>query len=243
MDGENSVRTAMAELINAGYVYRHRERKKGGTMGDMIYTVYERPEFNPHFKKEEEKQEEEPKRENPVLADISGDSPKRGFPVLDNPVLENPGYINNNLINNNLINNNKLIDCMSAAAETAAASAESVHDKFEESNQIYQALTDHIPNNCFVTEGIPLGRAAVAEIYLMLLNQFDNLLSPEVVKIACELYFDRAIKIDVNNPTGFFQTCYRDAIKVYKASNSLNDRQGAANKRGNTIAPEKAYIV
>lgn len=84
-DGETSVRSAMKELLDLGYVNRYRERKLDGTYGSYIYDVYERPEYNPSF---------EPKRENPVL---------------DNPVLENHVHNNNDFINNDL-NNRLMID-------------------------------------------------------------------------------------------------------------------------------------
>lgn len=96
-DGETSVRSAMKELIQCGYVNRYRERGEDGTFGDWVYDVYERPEFNPDYS---------PKIENHVL-----DSPKRDFPhvekpELEKPELEKPLYSNNDLNNNDLSNNN-----------------------------------------------------------------------------------------------------------------------------------------
>jgi len=116
-----------------------------------------------------------------------------------------------------------MIDCMGASAEIAAAS-ESV------SNDIYKTLQTEAPKHCYM-QGMPLGTGYINEIYIMLLNQFPNQLSPEVVSIACELYFNRACRItvpegvvmaiDIKNPVGFFQNCYKDAIKQYKAAKIL----------------------
>jgi DnaD/phage-associated family protein len=92
-DGETSVRSAMKDLMNEGYVNRYRDRNEDGTLGNYIYDVYERPEFNPNFS---------PKRENQVLV-----SPKRDYPELDNPELDNH-VLNNNDFNNNDFNNNKI---------------------------------------------------------------------------------------------------------------------------------------
>jgi predicted transcriptional regulator len=89
-DKETSVRSAMHELMEAGYVFRYRERKENGTFGDYIYEVYERPEYNPHFS---------PKLENQVQ-----EKPKRDFPEQENPEQENHVY-NNNDSNNNDFNN------------------------------------------------------------------------------------------------------------------------------------------
>jgi len=95
----------------------------------------------------------------------------------------------------------------------------------DKSNEIYESLKKHVPTNCY-WDYIPLSEPYIDEIYVMLLNQFPTQLSTEAVKIACELYFHRAcsntpsgviMKIDIENPTGFFQNCYKDAIKQYKA--------------------------
>lgn len=90
-DGESSVRSAMNELMKAGYVNRYRERKEDGTLRDYIYEVYERPEYNPSYV---------PKRENHEQVE----PPKRDFPELDNPELDNHVYSNNDFSNNDFSN-------------------------------------------------------------------------------------------------------------------------------------------
>lgn len=94
-DGETSVRSAMNELLKNGYVHRYQERAEKGKFSEWIYDVYERPEYNPHYK---------PERENHVSA------PKRDFPHSDNPNTDKPNsgnheYINNDFSNNDLNNN------------------------------------------------------------------------------------------------------------------------------------------
>jgi len=121
-----------------------------------------------------------------------------------------------------------MIDCMGASAIPADA-AESV-----QSDEIYEALEKYVPSNCYVANA-PLGEAYINEMYLMLVNQFKGRLDPAVVKIACELYFDRAcevrpphgviMKIPVENPVGFFHRCYEDAIKQYKATRNRTSRK------------------
>src|SRR5699024_8438680 len=59
-DGETSIRSAMKELIEAGYIYRWRERNEKGQLGSYNYEVYERPEFNPNFP--DEKEDKKPKK-------------------------------------------------------------------------------------------------------------------------------------------------------------------------------------
>lgn len=114
-------------------------------------------------------------------------------------------------------------DCLIEASAEIAVASESV------SNEIYETLHTEVPKHCYM-QGMPLGTGYINEIYLMLLNQFPNQLSPEIVSIACELYFNRACRItipegismtmDIQNPVGFYQICYKDAIKQYKAQRS-----------------------
>lgn len=71
-------------------------------------------------------------------------------------------------------------------------------------------------------------RSYIVEIYVMLHNQFPNQLLSEIVERACQLFSERAydwkqpfhMKINMQNPVGFFHTCYKDAIKEYKALRS-----------------------
>ena len=109
-DGETSIRSAMKELIEAGYIYRWRERNEKGQLGSYNYEVYERPEFNPNFpdEKEDKKPKKKPvkkKTKKPVSVDNKGDNPKRENPVLDNPVLDNQALTNNKGTNNKDTNN------------------------------------------------------------------------------------------------------------------------------------------
>jgi hypothetical protein len=127
-------------------------------------------------------------------------------------------------------------DCLIEAAEIAASSSESSASLESEQDEIYDALHQYVPKNCYIENNMPMGDAFIAEAYLMLVNQFQMQLSSEVVRIACELYFARACYIQapygvlmrqrVDNPVGFFQWCYKDALKQYKASR--NKRNGAA---------------
>ena len=69
-DGVDSICSTVRELENAGYIQRRRIRDDHGRLGEIEYTILERPVET----------ESEPKRENPVLEN----------PVLENPELENP---------------------------------------------------------------------------------------------------------------------------------------------------------
>lgn len=202
-DGRDAVRTALRELEACGYLSRRQIRSESGSFGHMEYVVYERPFIEENTADGKSVHGSEPQTENPSTVN----------PITEKPLTGNPTHTNNELNNNDLT----LFDYMGAAAEIAAASESSF-------DPIYESLNKHVPAHCFV-KGIPLGEAYINDIYLMLSNQFQNQLDPAVVEIASELYFERAcqqnddrvlMKLDVDNPTGFFQMCYKDAIKLYK---------------------------
>lgn len=208
-DGRDAVRTGLRELEANGYLSRQQLRGEDGSFRAMEYVVYERPIIVENS--------DEGKS-------VHGNSPQTENPSTGNPTTENPIHTNNELNNNDLT----LFDCMGASAEVAAAAeTEMVNDS------IYESLNTHVPTYCFV-KGIPLGAAYINEIYLMLINQFSDQLDPDVIEIACELYFDRAcrfnqggkvrMKLDVENPVGYFRFCYEDAIKQYKLKRRQNKR-------------------
>lgn len=208
-DGRDSVRTGLRELEKFGYLSRRQIRGENGSFGHMEYIVYERPITLDDTEE--------------ITADgksVHGENvPQTENPSTGKPAPENPPLLINDCTKNDL----NMIDCMDASAEIAAAS-ESV------SNEIYETLQTEAPKHCYM-QGMPLGTGYINEIYIMLLNQFPNQLSPEVVSVACELYFSRACRItvpegvvmamDIQNPVGFFQNCYKDAIKQYKASRKV----------------------
>lgn len=204
-DGRDAVRTGLRELEKYGYMSRRQLRNEDGSFSAMEYIVYERPIEIP-----------DPEAVNGKSVD--GEQPQTENPSTENPLTENPPLLNNDLIKNDLT----MIDCMGSSAEIAAAA---------EPDPIYEALLKHVPGYCYV-DGSPLTERYINEIYLMLSNQYQNRLDPEVVRIACELYFERAcrieapygvvMKIDVREPVGFFNSCYDNAIKLYKASQSLS---------------------
>lgn len=206
-DGRDAVRTAMRELEAHGYLSRRQIRGENGSFGHMEYIVYERPIVEEITEDGKSVHVIEPQTENPSTG---------------NPLTENPTHTNKELNNKELT----LFDYMDASAEVAAASESSP-------DPIFESLNKYVPGHCFV-KGIPLGEAYISEIYLMLANQFPNQLDPEVVEIASGLYFDRAcqqngdrvmMKLEVDNPTGFFQTCYKDAILLYKLTKKTKGRK------------------
>ena len=77
-DGVDSIGSTIKELEKAGYVQRRRLRDAHGRVGEVEYTILEKPVAPPE-------EPVSPKRENPVQV-----KPVQENPVLDYPVLEEP---------------------------------------------------------------------------------------------------------------------------------------------------------
>ena len=78
-DGVDSITTALKELERHGYLTRQRLRYENGQLGDIEYTIHEKPAGA-------EKQEDSPKRENP----------RQAKPEQAEPGQENPAQLNTN---------------------------------------------------------------------------------------------------------------------------------------------------
>ena len=83
-DGVDSITTALKELERSGYLTRQRIRYENGQLGDIEYTIHEKPVT-------EELEVVSPKRENPRQV-----KPKQAKPEQAEPVQENPAQLNTN---------------------------------------------------------------------------------------------------------------------------------------------------
>jgi len=83
-DGVDSITTALKELERSGYLTRQRIRYENGQLGDIEYTIHEKPV-------NEEKEAVSPKRENPRQV-----KPRQAKPEQAEPVQENPAQLNTN---------------------------------------------------------------------------------------------------------------------------------------------------
>lgn len=73
-DGVDSITSALKELENHGYLTRARTRYENGRLGDITYTIHEKP-----VSQEEPPEPEKPERENPRQA-----KPKQAEPGQEN---------------------------------------------------------------------------------------------------------------------------------------------------------------
>ena len=83
-DGVDSITTALKELERSGYLTRQRIRYENGQLGDIEYTIHEKPVTG-------EPEGILPKRENPRQV-----KPRQAKPEQAEPVQENPAQLNTN---------------------------------------------------------------------------------------------------------------------------------------------------
>ena len=83
-DGVDSITSALKELESHGYLTRQRTRYGNGRLGDITYTIHERP-VEQEDKKEApepgEPEQEKPERENPRQVNLRQAEPKQGNPA------------------------------------------------------------------------------------------------------------------------------------------------------------------
>mgnify|MGYP001047002756 FL=1 len=91
-DGVDSITTALKELEQHGYLTRQRLRYENGQLGDIEYTIHEKPV-------DAETEGFPPKRENPRQV-----NPRQAKPVLGKPGQENPAQLNTNPTNTEKLN-------------------------------------------------------------------------------------------------------------------------------------------
>ena len=98
-EGETAIRSTMNELIKHGYVERERVKNKKGVLIGIDYTVFESPKLN---------------------------SPRLGFPNVDNQV-----QVSNNIINNQSNKDNSKIEFFDEVMAFENYSKEMLNDFFE----------------------------------------------------------------------------------------------------------------
>lgn len=104
-DGRDSIRAALSELEEQGYLERRQSRKEDGTLAEMEYVIYEQPQPREQEadKVMSEEQMQEDLAENPQVETIENTdfSPWSENPSTDKPFTENPTILNTNIQSNN----------------------------------------------------------------------------------------------------------------------------------------------
>ena len=85
-DGVDSITSALKELEQNGYLTRQRIRYGNGRLGDIEYTIHERPAAP-------ETEGDPPKRENPRQVNPGQEKPGQAKPVQENPAQSNTNQL------------------------------------------------------------------------------------------------------------------------------------------------------
>ena len=188
-DGVDSICSTVRELESAGYIQRRRIRDDHGRLGEIEYTISERP-VEPDQAKG---LETSPKRENPVLENPVLENPVLGKPEQAEPEQENPAQLNTKKSNTQ----KQITDLSSTDSFFPSAPAPAVR-------------RDPEPMKDGRTE-----REAVREQieYEILVNPGNRAQLDELVEIMVEVGMNRSatIKIgrDAEYPTGYVQDRFR----------------------------------
>lgn len=127
-DGKDSIRTALSELEQFGYMKRCRARNEKGVLEGTIYTIYEEPQDMV-----------EPMSENPTL-----DKPTLDFPTLEKPTLGKPTLENPTLLNTNISSTKESNKKESSTKSIKASSEKEIPVYYPNDPELNQAFIDFL---------------------------------------------------------------------------------------------------
>ena len=186
-DGVDSICSTVRELESAGYIQRRRIRDDHGRLGEIEYTILERP-VEPDQAKG---LETSPKRENPVLENPVLDNPVLGKPEQGEPEQENPAQLNTKKSNTQKSN-------------TISSSTDSFFLSDPAARRAPEPMKDGRTEREAIREQIE---------YDYLVNPGNRAQLDELVEIMVEIAMNRSptVKIgrDAEYPTSFVQDRFR----------------------------------
>ena len=132
-DGVDSITSALKELENHGYLTRQRTRYENGRLGDITYTIHEKPvgqNEKEELPEQEKPEQEKPKRENPRQVNLKQAEPEQG----------NPAQLNTEQSNTDRLNTSQSI----YPAEPEAAACNDGMDRMELADAYRQIIYENI---------------------------------------------------------------------------------------------------
>ena len=138
-DGVDSISTALKELERHGYLTRQRLRNENGQLGDIEYTIHEKPV----------KADTEtflPKRENPRQV-----NPGQEKPDLEKPDLENPAQLNtdSSKTKKSITDGSRTHQSIYPAAPAAASRPDGI-DRIDLVNAYREIVRENVEYDCLV---------------------------------------------------------------------------------------------
>ena len=132
-DGVDSITSALKELENHGYLTRQRTRYENGRLGDITYTIHEKPvgqKGQKEVPEQEKPEQEKPKRENPRQVNLKQAEPEQ----------ENHAQLNTEQSNTDGLNTYQSI----YPAEPEAAACHDGMDRMELADAYRQIIHENI---------------------------------------------------------------------------------------------------
>jgi hypothetical protein len=156
-DGITSIRNTVTELEEHGYLSRRRLRNDKGQLGDIEYTIHEKPQAcgEPVDNLVDNSQpiSEKPILENPIL-----DNPTLDKPTVEKPILENHTQLNTNIQNTDKSNTKKrntdvlnTYQSITGAGENSSPKPDDENpiDEIDKFNQYRDLIYKNIDYDCF----------------------------------------------------------------------------------------------
>ena len=139
-DGVDSITTALKELERHGYLTRQRLRYGNGQLGDIEYTIHEKPV-------NAEKQEDSPKRENPRQVNPGQAKPEQAEPGQENPAQLNTNPLRTKKSKTDISRTHQSI----YPAEPEAAGRPDRMDRIELTDAYREIIKENIEYDCMVS--------------------------------------------------------------------------------------------
>ena len=144
-DGVDSITTALKELERRGYLTRQRLRYENGQLGDIEYTIHEKPVNT-------EKQAFPPKRENPRQVNPRQVNPKQVNPKQAKPEQAEPGQENPAQLNTNpLITKKSKTDISRTHQSIYPAGRPDGMDRIELIDAYREIIKENIEYDCMIS--------------------------------------------------------------------------------------------
>ena len=155
-DGITSIRNTVTELEEHGYLSRRRLRNDKGQLGDIEYTIHEKPQAcgepvdNPM-------ENSQPISEKPILENLTLDNPILVNPTVEKPILENHTQLNTNKLNTDKSNTKKrntdvlnTYQSITGVGESfSQQSYENPIDEIDKFNKYRELIYKNIDYDCF----------------------------------------------------------------------------------------------
>lgn len=170
-DGMTATRSAIAELVQYGYMVKQITKGESGRFSGYEYIVYEIPQ-------------EIPSAESPELENLKSDEPSAESPELENLKSENPKSENLTLLINNITDNN-------ITNTTTNEEVVVVHDNIE---NVKEQIDNTIQGDMDIEAVKTLAKNCGIERITYTINNWEGIVGKQDIQSSVEGFFKRAVE-------------------------------------------------